>query len=170
MPYYPNNFGIPSSQWRRKEKLKTILPWHVGCREVYQVRLHLGGFWWGHQELHTHHRHNDSREVHQEFLAGLQDGPESMDRKKEIDRETEKGPGGYLRDKFHFSEVHGSMNATGHVESKRRPKGITSTLHRTRCVHTSMNLRKMKFISYIYTLFLHCFCSLFVEIWCKSCK
>ena len=44
------------------------------------------------------------------------------------------------------------------------------TLHGTRCVHTSMNLRKMKFISYIYTLFLDRFCSLFVEFWFKSCK
>ena len=33
-----------------------------------------------------------------------------------------------------------------------------------------MNLRKMKFISYIYTLFLHRFCSLFVEFLFKSCK
>ena len=24
----------------------------------------------------------------------------------------------YLRNKFHFSEVHGSMNATGHMQSK----------------------------------------------------
>ena len=24
----------------------------------------------------------------------------------------------YLRNKFYFSEVHGSMNATGHVQSK----------------------------------------------------
>ena len=24
----------------------------------------------------------------------------------------------YLRNKFHFSEVHGSMNATGHVQIK----------------------------------------------------
>ena len=24
----------------------------------------------------------------------------------------------YLRNKFHFSEVHGSMNATGYVQSK----------------------------------------------------
>ena len=24
----------------------------------------------------------------------------------------------YLRNKFHFSEVHGSMNATGHVQGK----------------------------------------------------
>ena len=30
---------------------------------------------------------------------------------------------------------------------------ITLTLHRTRCIHTSMNLMQMKFISYIYTLF-----------------
>ena len=27
----------------------------------------------------------------------------------------------YLRNKFHFSAVHGSMNATGHVQSKWRP-------------------------------------------------
>ena len=29
----------------------------------------------------------------------------------------------HLKNKFHFSEVHGSMNATGHVQSKWRPKG-----------------------------------------------
>ena len=34
------------------------------------------------------------------------------------------------------------------------------TLHTTHCVHTSMNVREMKFISYIYTLSLHCFCTL----------
>ena len=66
------------------------------------------------------------------------------------------------RKKFHFSEVHGSMNATDHVQSKWCPKGFTLTLHGTRCVHTSINLRKIKFISYIYTLYLHRFCSLFV--------
>ena len=65
----------------------------------------------------------------------------------------------YLRNKSHFSEVHGSMNTTGHVQSKWRPTRVTLTLHGTRCVHTSMNIRKMKFISYIYTLFLHRFCS-----------
>ena len=26
----------------------------------------------------------------------------------------------YLRNKFHFSEIHGSMNAAGHVQSKWR--------------------------------------------------
>ena len=62
-----------------------------------------------------------------------------------------------LRNKFHFSEVHRSMNATGHVQSKWRPKGAMLTVHATRWVNTSMNLRKMKFISYIYTLFLHRF-------------
>ena len=25
----------------------------------------------------------------------------------------------FLRSKFHFSEVHGSMNATGHMQSRR---------------------------------------------------
>ena len=33
-----------------------------------------------------------------------------------------------------------------------------------------MNFKKMKFISYIYILFLHRFCSLFVEFWFKSWK
>ena len=47
------------------------------------------------------------------------------------------------------------MNATGHVKSKWHQKGVTLTLHGTCCVHTFMNLRKKKFISYIYTLFLH---------------
>ena len=67
-----------------------------------------------------------------------------------------------LRNKFHFSEVHGSMNSTGHVQSKWRPKGVTLSLHGTLCFLTS--------ISYIYTLFLHRFCSLFVEFLFKSCK
>ena len=60
------------------------------------------------------------------------------------------------------------MNATGHVQSKWYPKGVILTLHGTRCVHTSMNLRKIKFISYIYTLFLHRFffiiCEIFISI------
>ena len=34
----------------------------------------------------------------------------------------------HLRNKFHFSEVYGNMNATNH------PKGVTLTLHGTRCV------------------------------------
>ena len=38
------------------------------------------------------------------------------------------------------------------------------TLHGTCCVHTSMNLRKKKFISYIYTLFLHRFLFIICEI------
>ena len=58
---------------------------------------------------------------------------------------------------FHFSDIHWSMNAMGLAQSKWHPKGITLTLHRT---HTSMNVRKIKFISYIHTLFLHRFCSL----------
>ena len=44
------------------------------------------------------------------------------------------------------------VNARGHVQSKWCPKGVTLTLHGTSYIHTSMNLRKMKFISYIYTL------------------
>ena len=76
----------------------------------------------------------------------------------------------HLRNKFRFSEVHGSMNTTDHMQSKWCQKGVTLSLHGTRCFHTFVNLRKMKFISYIYTLFLHRFCSLFVEFLFKSCK
>ena len=65
-----------------------------------------------------------------------------------------------LRNKFHFSEVHENMNAMGHMQSKWHLNMLT--LHGTCWVHTSMNLRKIKFISYIYTLILLCFCSLFV--------
>ena len=45
----------------------------------------------------------------------------------------------YLRNKFHFSEVHGSMNAMGHMQSKWHPKGVTLTLHGTHCFHTSIH-------------------------------
>ena len=102
----------------------------------------------------------------------------------------------HLRNKFHFSEVHGSMNTTDPMQSKSCPKGITLSLHGTCCFNTflnlrkmkfisyiytlflqrfccfqtSVNLRKMKFMSYIYTLFLHRFCSLFVEFLFKPCK
>ena len=73
-----------------------------------------------------------------------------------------------LKNKFYLPEVHRSMNATGHVQSKWRPKGVMLTLHMTRCVHTLMNLRKMKFISYIYTLFslsfLFIICEVLIEI------
>ena len=66
----------------------------------------------------------------------------------------------HLRNKFHFSEM-------GHVQSKWRSKDVTLTWHETYCIYTSMNLRKMEFIAYIYTLFLHRFCSLtvFVKFW-----
>ena len=41
------------------------------------------------------------------------------------------------------------MNTVGHLQSKGGPKGVTLTLHATHCGHTSMTVRKMKFISYI---------------------
>ena len=69
----------------------------------------------------------------------------------------------YLRNEFHSCVVHRSMNAMGLVQSKL-------TLHRTHCVHTSINNRKMKFNSCIYTLFFNRFCSTFVKFWWKSCK
>ena len=59
----------------------------------------------------------------------------------------------YLRNKFHFSEVHGSMNTTGPV-----------------AFILPWTSEKKKFISYIYILFLHRFCSLSVEFWFKSWK
>ena len=49
------------------------------------------------------------------------------------------------------NQIHGKL--TGHVQSKCHPKGVTLTLHGTYCVHTTVNLRKMKLISYIYTCF-----------------
>ena len=71
-----------------------------------------------------------------------------------------------VRDEFHFSEVHRSMNATGPVQSYVTPEEVHGSMTAmgpvrservtlwaslsllvTRCVHTSMNLRKMKFIS-----------------------
>ena len=62
------------------------------------------------------------------------------------------------------------MNVMGLVPSK----GVTLTLHRIHCVHTLMNVRKMKFIFYIYTIFipynLYRFCSLFGKFLSKSCK
>ena len=57
-----------------------------------------------------------------------------------------------------------------HVQSKRYPKIIMLTLHGTHCIHTLMNVRKIKFISYIHALFLHHFYSLFVKFYCKICK
>ena len=77
---------------------------------------------------------------------------------------------GYLRNKFHFSEVYRSMNAMDHVQSKWRQKGVTLALHGTHCVHTLINLRKNK----IHLLYLHCFSFLFVlllvKFWFKFCK
>ena len=52
------------------------------------------------------------------------------------------------------------MNATGHVQSKWRTKGVTLTLHRTRCIHASINLKKWNssliFTLCFYIIFVHC--------------
>ena len=58
------------------------------------------------------------------------------------------------------------MNAMGLVQSKWRPKSVTLRWHGTHCVHTLMNVRKMKILSYIYILFLHRFTS-FLFIICE---
>ena len=63
-----------------------------------------------------------------------------------------------LRNKFCFSEVHGSRNATCHVQSKWCLKDVMLTLHGTRCIHTSMNSEKWN-LSLILTL---CFYIVFV--------
>ena len=76
----------------------------------------------------------------------------------------------YFRNKFHFPDIHWSMNTMGRMQSKWCPKGFMLTLHRTHCIHPSMNVSKMKFISYIYTLFSYQFCSLFEKFWSKSCQ
>ena len=72
----------------------------------------------------------------------------------------------YLGNKFHFSEVHGSMKATGLVQSKWRPKGVTLTLHGARCILTSMNLRKTEihflYLHFIFTSFLFIICGIFI--------
>ena len=81
----------------------------------------------------------------------------------------------HLRNKFHFYELHGSMNATGHVQSKWRPRHLQSKWRPELC------MGPVAFIlpwtpekwnsSPIFTLcFLHRFCSLFVEFWFKCCK
>ena len=52
-----------------------------------------------------------------------------------------------------------------HMQSKWCPNGVTLTLLATHCIHTSMNVRKMKFVSYMY---LHYFRNDFYKL--KSTK
>ena len=56
----------------------------------------------------------------------------------------------HLRNKFHFSEVHGSMNATDHVQSKWRPKAFVLIVH--------------LFVSYAHISLCHFFSS----SWCRG--
>ena len=58
----------------------------------------------------------------------------------------------HLRNKFHFSEVHQSMNAMGYMQGKWCLKGVMLTWHETHCVHSLMNIRKKWNSSLIYTL------------------
>ena len=57
-----------------------------------------------------------------------------------------------LRTEFDFWNVHGIMNTSGLLQSKRSPKGFTLTLQETRSIHNSMNIPKIEFITYIYIL------------------
>ena len=81
--------------------------------------------------------------------------------------------GGYVILAFHFSEVHRrmnamgdeqskchtnsaslvhrSMNAMGDEQSKCHTKSATLTLHRTHCIHTSMNLRENENSFFVFT-------------------
>ena len=59
----------------------------------------------------------------------------------------------FFKKQILFFCVHWSTNAMGHKQSKCCPKGVTLTLHGTRCIHTSMKFRKMKFILYLYFVF-----------------
>ena len=65
----------------------------------------------------------------------------------------------HLRNKFHFSEVHGRMNATDHVQNNWRPKSVTLTLHGTRCVLLPWTSEKwnssLKFTLCFYIVFVH---------------
>ena len=54
--------------------------------------------------------------------------------------------------KFIFLNVHGIMNTSGLLQSKRRSKGFTLILQETRSIHDSMNIPKLEFIAYIYIL------------------
>ena len=70
-----------------------------------------------------------------------------------------------LRNKFHFSEVHGSMNATGHVRhvnSARDP--LRSYFH-----EPLKNEIHLLYLYFVFTSFFF-FCSLFVNVLSKSCK
>ena len=53
----------------------------------------------------------------------------------------------YLRSEFKFWNVHGIMNTSGLLQSKRM-----LTLQETRSIHDSMNIPKIEFIAYIYIL------------------
>ena len=72
----------------------------------------------------------------------------------------------HLRNEFHFSDIHQSMNTMGLLQSKWCPNGVTLTLHMSHFAHTLMNVKKWN-SSHIYPLFLHPFWSLFVKFWCK---
>ena len=54
----------------------------------------------------------------------------------------------HLRNEFDFWKAHGIRNTSSLLQSK----GFTLTLQETRSIHDSMNLPKIKFIAYIYSL------------------
>ena len=69
----------------------------------------------------------------------------------------------YLRNKFHFSDIHQSMNTMGHMQSKWRRKGITVALHGTHWDECHKSV-----IHLVFTL--HFYIVLFVTFYCKCCK
>ena len=71
----------------------------------------------------------------------------------------------YLRNKFHFSEVHGSLNTTGQVQSKWQPKGVMLTLQgdplRSYFHEPQKNEIHLLYLHFVFTLFLFNICGIF---------
>ena len=70
----------------------------------------------------------------------------------------------YLRNKFHFPEVHGSMNATGHVQSKWRPRHdnfawdpLRSYFH-----EPQKNEIHLLYLHFVFTSFLFIICGILI--------
>ena len=73
----------------------------------------------------------------------------------------------YFRNKFHFSDIHRSMNAMGPMQSCMNAMGPMQSKW---CPKGMLTCQKNEIHLYIYNLFFNCFCSIVVKFWCKSCK
>ena len=59
----------------------------------------------------------------------------------------------HLRNEFDFWSVHGIMNTSGLLQSKRSQKCFMLTLQETRSIHDSTNRTKIEIITYFYILY-----------------